>query len=108
MYGAGEEGLAALEDDVSYVCTLWRLGCAKGRGSAFARKQHDRRGGEGAQNVSAALASATAAARAALRAAETGDGPAAGGRKAEGEEAAAPRKDAIVDDLSRWGDPVLR
>jgi len=100
VYGAGEEGLAALASDVTYVCTLWRVGCTKGKGSAFARKQHDRRGAEGAANVSAALDAAVEVARKALRAAEAG-GDGDGGGNEEGEEGAEQRKDAVVDDLSR-------
>lgn len=33
-YGAGEEGLEALGDDVEYICTLWRVGCTKGKVTA--------------------------------------------------------------------------
>lgn len=102
VYGAGEEGLAALANDVTYVCTLWRVGCTKGKGSAFARKQHDRRGAEGAANVSAALDAAVEVARKALRAAEAaGDGDGSGNEEGEEGAAAEQRKDAVVDDLSR-------
>jgi hypothetical protein len=30
-YGAGEEGLEAMVDDIKYVCMLWRVGCTKGK-----------------------------------------------------------------------------
>lgn len=33
-YGAGEDGLAALADDIEYVCTLWRVGTSKGKVTA--------------------------------------------------------------------------
>lgn len=33
-YGAGEGGLAALVDDIEYVCTLWRVGTSKGKVTA--------------------------------------------------------------------------
>lgn len=62
---------------------------------AFARKQHDKRGSEGAANVAAALGVAVAAARRELKDAEAGVG------RQQGAEGAEPRKDAIVDDLSR-------